>query len=54
MLQEEHSAILMTFIKLPFVINIFILSIFEWPFKKGFTVSELWQEISNNVAFWHK
>ena len=28
MLQEEHSAILLTFIKLPFVIKIFVLSIF--------------------------
>ena len=27
MLQGEHSAILLTFIKLPFVINIFVLSI---------------------------
>ena len=32
MLQGEHSAILSTFVKLPFVINIFVLSIFEWPF----------------------
>ena len=32
MLQGDHSAILSTFIKLPFVIKIFILSIFEWPF----------------------
>ena len=31
MLQGEHSAILSTCIKLPFVIKIFILSIFEWP-----------------------
>ena len=38
MLQEEHSAILLTFIKLPFVIKIFVLSIFEWPFYTGFTV----------------
>ena len=38
MLQEEHSAILLTFIKLPFVIKIFVLSIFEWPLKTGFTV----------------
>ena len=38
MLQVEHSAILSTFIKLPFVIKIFILSIFEWPFYTGFTV----------------
>ena len=33
---REHSAILSTFIKLPFGINIFILSIFEWPFYTGF------------------
>ena len=38
MLQGEHSAILSTFIKLPFVIKIFVLSIFEWPFNIGFTV----------------
>ena len=39
MLQMEpqaHSAILLTFIKLPFVISIFALSIFEWPFSSGF------------------
>ena len=29
MLQGEHSAILWTFIKLPFVIKIFVLSIFS-------------------------
>ena len=38
MLQGEHSAILSTFIQLPFVIKIFVLSIFEWPLKTGFTV----------------
>ena len=38
MLQGEHSAILSTFIKLPFVFKIFILSIFEWPFYTSFTV----------------
>ena len=38
MLQREHSAILSTFIKLPFVIKTFLLSIFEWPLKTGFTV----------------
>ena len=38
MLQGEHSALLMTFIKLPFVIKIFVLSIFEWPFDTGLTV----------------
>ena len=38
MLQREHSAILSSFIKLPFVIKTFVLSIFEWPLKTGFTV----------------
>ena len=38
MLQWKHSAILSTFIKLPFVIKIFVLSFFEWPLKTGFTV----------------
>ena len=33
----EHSAILSTFIKLPFVIKIFVLSIYEWLYT-GFTV----------------
>ena len=28
----------LTFINLPFVIKIFVLSIFEWPFHTGFTV----------------
>ena len=36
--QGEHSGILLTFIKLQFVIKIFILSIFEWKLKTGFTV----------------
>ena len=36
--QEEHSAKLSTFIKLPFAIVIFVLSIFEWLFKRGLTV----------------
>ena len=33
----ECSFILLTFIKLPFVIKIFVLSIFEWMFYTGFT-----------------
>ena len=37
-LQGEHSAILSTFITLPFVIKIFVLSTFEWPLKTGLTV----------------
>ena len=45
MLQGEHSAILSTFIKLPFVFKTF-LSVFEWPLKTGFTVitSSSWKK----------
>ena len=39
MLLREHSAKLSTFIDLPFAIKTFVLSIFEWPLKTGFTVS---------------
>ena len=38
MLHWEHSAILSTFVQLPFAIKIFVVSIFEWPLKTGFTV----------------
>ena len=38
MLQGEHSAILSTCIKLPNDFKPFVLSIFEWPLKAGFTV----------------
>ena len=38
MLQGEHSAILKTFIKLPFSIKSFGMYIFEWLLKTGFTV----------------
>ena len=33
----KHSATLLTFKKLPFAIKIFVLSIFEWLLKTGFT-----------------
>ena len=35
---REQSAIVSTFIKLPFVFKTFVLSIFEWWLKTGFTV----------------
>ena len=35
---QVKSAMLSAFIKLLFVIKIFDLSIFEWPFYIGFTV----------------
>ena len=34
----EHSAVLLTCIKIPNGFQVFALSIFEWPFKTGFTV----------------
>ena len=37
MLQGEHSTILSTFNKLPFVIKI-VFVYFEWPLKTGFAV----------------
>ena len=39
--KRKHSAILSTFIKQPVVIKIFVLSIFEWPFYTGFTITVL-------------
>ena len=49
----EHSAILLTFIKLPFVIKIFVLSIFELPFYTGFTVISFEKTMltNSNLAF---
>ena len=38
MLQGEHSAILLTYIKLPFDNKIFVLSMCEWLFYTAFTV----------------
>ena len=36
--KTDYSAILSTFIKLPFSIKTFVVSIFKWPLKTGFTV----------------
>ena len=46
----KHSAILLTSIKLSFVIKIFVLSIFEWPFYTGFT-EVLKFHLSHDVAY---
>ena len=51
MLQGEHSAILLTFIKLLFVIKIFVLSIFEWRLKTGFTVFRRHTGICQSVNY---
>ena len=54
MLQGEHSAILLTFIKLPFVMKIFVLSTFEWLFYAGFTVHCIHYGLIRvqSVCFW--
>ena len=36
----SERAILFTFIKAPFAFEIFVLSIFEWQLKTGFTVRD--------------
>ena len=51
MLQGEHFAILLTFIRLPFVIKIFVLSIFEWPFYTGLCPSILMVKVSSNILY---
>ena len=38
---------ILQYTKLPFVIKIFVLSIFEWPFYTGFTVLVYWSFIQN-------
>ena len=49
---REHSTILLTFIKLQFVINTLVLSIFEWPLKTGFTVLvKTFEPVSMYLAF---
>ena len=48
---NEHSAILSTFIKLPFVFKTFVLSIFECPLKTGFTVQ--FQKFFSNLTLLH-
>ena len=50
MLQGEHSAILLTFIKIPFAIKTFVLCIFVWPLKVGFTVEMNWQLLLSFVS----
>ena len=45
MLPLEHSAIHFTFIKLPFSVKTFVLSVFKWPLKTGFTVIRIVSEL---------
>ena len=46
----EHSAILLTFITLPFTIKIFVLSTFEWPLKTEFTVFTLFLDFLPDLS----
>ena len=47
---QEHSAIRLTFIGLLFVIKIFVLSIYEWPFYTGFTVAFVAKAFTNTLV----
>ena len=52
---KERSAVLLTCIKLPHGFKTFILSIFEWPLKTGFTVlrfSLYLKKIYNDCKIW--
>ena len=41
MLQESILQYFQPSLGLPFVVKTFVLSVFEWPFKTGFTVAHL-------------
>ena len=47
---QVKSIALSPFIKLPFVIKVFVLSIFEWPFYTGFTVQSNLENASPETA----
>ena len=55
---QKYCRILSTFIKLPFVIKIFVLSIFEWLFYTAFTIlyyENTWQDyVQDKTNFEHK
>ena len=46
----QYFRVLSTFIKLPFVIKIFVLSIFEWPLKTGFPLGSIQSLKSQNKS----
>ena len=48
----QDSAILSTFIKLPFVIKILVLSFLGWPFYTGFTVISCVGQIIPKASFY--
>ena len=52
MLQGEHSAILLTSIKLPIVIKIFVLSIFEWLFTQVLLSVADFDSTSHMPLYW--
>ena len=44
----QNAPVLLTLIKLPFTIKVFVLTIFEWPLKVGFTVTSLRLQMSTH------
>ena len=51
---KRASAILLTFIKLLFAIKTFVLSVFQWPLKTGFTVARMPRCHACNSAHGHE
>ena len=49
MLHGEHSAILLTFIKLPIVTKIFVLSVLERPFYTSFYCNFILKQLEVNI-----
>ena len=49
---REHSAILLTCIQLPSGFKTFVLSIFEWPLKTGFTVQSINLDSQTERIIW--
>ena len=51
----EHSAVLLTCIKVPHGFKTFVLSVFEWPLKTGFNVlcwNRIYQLEGSMINFW--
>ena len=49
LMQVKSIAILLTFIKLQFVIKIFVLSSFEWPLKTGLLYMDLCKSLLTHL-----
>ena len=49
----EHSAVLLTYIKIPNGFQAFVLSVIEWPLKTGFTAYDKYQNLMSWLIWWN-